>query len=111
MQRYRDTDLLNFFTKKQPSNDCDGGNRTAVVGAVENSIGDVNENDLIAVCEPVSLNIVSVAHSEDLGANTTDVDHQNDFGLAVGRKLDEFRIMNSQIQLRINYNVCDACRS
>ena len=61
-----------------------------MVGAVENSIGDVNENDLIAVCEPVSLNIVSVAHSEDLGANTTEcVDHKNDFRLAAGRKLDD----------------------
>lgn len=95
MKRYRETDILNFFTKrKQVSDD---GNRTEEVCAGNNSIGSdrsvANEKDL----EPVSLNTVSVAEPEDLGESTvTDVGHQNDFGLAVGAKLadsDKFRFL------------------
>ena len=58
MKRYRGTDLMNFFTKKQDNNECEE------VSIADNCIQNVvNENDLIAV----KLNTVSVAHSEDLG--------------------------------------------
>ena len=75
MKRYRGTDLMNFFTKKQDNNECDGGNGTEEVSIADNSIGNVvNENDLIAV----KLNTVSVAQSEDLGVSTvTDVGHRS----------------------------------
>jgi len=64
MKRYRGTDLMNFFTKNQANNECNGGNRTEEVSTADNSISNVvNENDLTAV----KLNSVSVAHSEDLG--------------------------------------------
>ena len=57
---------MNFFTKKQDNNECDGSNGTEEVSIANNSISNVvNENDLTAAA--VKLNSVSVAHSEDLG--------------------------------------------
>src|SRR5688572_5335236 len=75
MKRHRETDLLNFFTKRKQVSD--NGNGTEEVCTADNSIGSVvNVKDLKAV----SLNPVSVAQSEDLGVSTvTDVGHQNDF--------------------------------
>ena len=63
---------MNFFTKKQDNNECDGGNGTEQVSIADNCISNVvNENDLIAV----NLNTVSVAQLKDLGV--TDVCHRS----------------------------------
>ena len=68
MKRYRKRALLNFFTKTQASNECDGGNETEEVGNV------ADKNNLIAM----SLNTISVAQSEDLGASiVTNVGHHS----------------------------------
>ena len=50
---------MNFFTKSEATNECDCGNETEEVGNV------ADKNNLIAM----SLNTISVAQSEDLGAS------------------------------------------
>ena len=59
---------MNFFTKTQVCNECDGGNETEEVGNV------ADKNNLIAM----SLNRVSLAQSEDLEASiVTNVDNHS----------------------------------
>ena len=101
MKRYRGTDLMNFFTKKQDNNECDGGKGTEEVSIEDNSISKVvNDNELIAV----KLNIVSVAQSEDLGE--TDVCHRSlecFWTIAVSAKLtdaDRFRFLTEFYSLQ-----------